>query len=33
MAERMTREALANMEQSKEPIAAVAAEGGNGKRH
>ncbi len=32
MAERMTREALANMEQSKEPVAAIAAEGGNGKQ-
>jgi uncharacterized membrane protein YqiK len=43
MAERMTREALVNMEpgnmepvnleQSQEPTAAIAAEGGNGKHH
>ena len=33
MADRMTREALLNMEPAKETIATVAAEGGNGKQH
>ena len=31
VADRMTREALANMEQAQEPVAAIASEGGNGK--
>jgi uncharacterized membrane protein YqiK len=31
MAERMTREAFLNMSQGQEPVAAVVAEGGNGK--
>ena len=33
MADRLTREALANMEQGIEPVAAIAAEGENGKKH
>ena len=33
MADRMTREALVNMEQGKETVATNAAEGGNGEQH